>query len=82
MLVLTSLPLLKYFSCLRCHTVHTPVSLAVPVADGNGEPAEVGPDDGDDAVQARPVAVFARDGHVLALATVVRLVEGSIWTST
>ena len=76
------LPLLKYFCCLWRHTVDTPVRLAVSVADGDGEPAEVGPNDGDDAVQARPVAVLARDCHVLALAPVVRLVKGAVWTST
>ena len=67
---------------LRRHTIDTPVGLSVAVADGDREPAEVGPDDGDDAVEPRAVAVLARYGHVLPLAPVVRLVQGSIWSAT
>ena len=77
----SSLPLLKYFRRLRSHAVHAPVGLPVPVADGDREPSEVCADHADHAVQAGPVAVLAGDGHVLALATVVRLIEGSIGTS-
>ena len=74
--------MLQRLGRLRGHAVHAPVGLAMPVANGDGEPAEVGPHDADDAVKARPVAVLARDGHVLALAAVVGLVEGSVRATT
>ena len=76
------LPLLQSLGRLRGHAVDAPVGLAVAVADGYREPAEVGPHDRDDAVEPGPVAVFAGYGHVLALAPVVRLVEGSVWSAT
>ena len=53
----------------------------MPVADGDGEPSEVCADHADLAVKAGPVAVLARDGHVLALAPVVRLVQGAVGPS-
>ncbi len=76
------LPLLKYFCGLWRHTVDAPVRLSVPVADGDGEPSEVRADDADLTVKAGTVAVLARDGHVLALAPVVRLVQGAVGSST
>jgi hypothetical protein len=73
---------LKGLGGLWRHTVDAPVCLPVAVADGDREPAEVGPDDADEAVEARPVAVLAGDGHVFALASVVSLVEGAVWSAT
>ena len=74
--------LLKYLCGLRSEAVDVPVRLPVPVADGDGEPAEVCPNDADGAVQSRTVGRLAAHCHVLALATVVRLVEGAVGAAT
>ena len=74
--------LLQDFCGLRSKAVDVPVSLAVPVADGDGEPAKVGPDDLDGAVEAWAVRRLTRHGHVLALASVVGLVQSAVRSST
>lgn len=75
------LPLLKYLCSERRHAVDAPVRLPVLVANGDGEPAEVGSDDADHAVQAGAITVLTSDGHVLGFTPVVRLVQCSIRTS-
>lgn len=80
--VLFVLLLLQDLCGLRSKAVDVPVSLTVPVADGDGEPAKVGPDDLDGAVEAGAVGRLAGHGHVLAFAAVVCLVQSAIWTST
>ena len=54
------------------HAVDTEVHLAVVVADGDAEPAKVGPNDLD------PVVGGAGEGEGLSLAPVGRLVAGSV----
>ena len=80
--IVCGLLLLQDFCCLRSKAVDVPVSLAVPVADGDGEPAKVCPDDLDGAVEAGAVRRLARHGHVLALASVVGLVQSTVRSST
>ena len=58
--------------CSRRHAVDAPVGVAVLVADGDGEPAVVGPDHLDRLVG------LALNGQVVALAAVGSLVLGAI----
>ena len=58
------------------HTVDAPVCIAVLVADGDGEPAVVGPDHLDG------LAGVAEDAHGVAFAAVSRLVLCTVWGLT
>ena len=80
-MVFVSLLLLQDLCGLRSEAVDVPVCLAVPVADGDGEPAKVGPDDLDGAVEAGAVRGLTRHSHVLPFAPVVRLIQGAVWSS-
>ena len=60
----------------RRHAVYAPVGVAVLVANGYGEASKVGPDNLDRFVR------LARYREVLALASIRRLVFGSVRTLT
>ena len=62
------------------HAVDAPVRVAVLVADGDAEPAVVGPDDPDGAVVAVAAAVVAVDPQLVVLAAVGGPVLGAVGT--
>ena len=72
----SDLLILQNSGCPWRHAIDTPVCVAVLVADGDREPAVVGPNDLD------RLGRFARDGHLLAFATVSRLVSCPVRTFT
>ena len=77
--ILSVLPLLQDVGGVRGEAVDAPVGVAVGVADGDGEAAEVGPRHFDgDVIVVVVVAAVALEGHGVALAAVVRLVAGAV----
>ena len=70
--VIANLLCLKNPGGSRAHAVDRPVCVAVFVADGDGEPSIVGPDDLNDLTR------LARNCHLLALASVGSLVSSPI----
>lgn len=73
---------LKDFGSLWSHAIDAPVSLAMSVANGDGETAKIATNHLDGAVKAGSVTIDARNGHVFPFASIVGFIQRSVGATT
>lgn len=73
---------MKDFGSLWSHAIDAPVSLAMSVANGDGETAKIATNHLDGAVKAGSVTIDARNGHVFPFASIVGFIQRSVGATT